>query len=123
MSFSEDFAASGSLHLFERFADAGRVVATVPGQEAVSLTAIVGEEETDARAHDSGQGQLGHRRTVTIITDASSAYGGIANPPINMLVTVDSKDYVVESVMRPIGNTVDLVLRAQGTRHRTRPQR
>ena len=93
----------------EQFSDSGRVTYTPKGGNAAALAAIVGNEVATEEVHDTGRRRV-LRRTLTITTDPSGTYGGVAAPALNATVTVDTVSYAVESV-KPLGrDSFDVVV-------------
>lgn len=106
--------------LMEQFADADRVTYKPKHGVATSLSAIVGDERSEEQTTSTGRRRVVRRR-LTITTDPSGDYGGVATPQLNATVTVDGISYAVESVA-PVRNDVfDLQIVRYETTEVSRP--
>lgn len=103
--FDDNFAAGSLPALMEVH---GQTITYTPVTgSAVSLTAIVGE--VNSSIDDEDDGRTEHReRMVTIMTDPSSSFGGVAAPSHADSVTIDSEVWAVDVPGKERGHSVEL---------------
>lgn len=103
-----------------KFAESGRVAYTPKNGTAVSLVAIVGQENLKDEVTDAGLVAIG-RRKVTICTDPDNAdFNGVADPQLNGSVSVDGIDYAVDEIGTVTPKFADLMLKRTVVRELSR---
>lgn len=118
-TFDDDFAASAIPDLFTQFSDSGRVSYAPKNSSPIAITAVVGDERLKDETTDNGLVSIGKRR-VTICTDPDSDYGGIANPQLNGVVSVDGIEYAVDQIETVTPTFSDLILKRTVVRELSR---
>ena len=116
----DEFAAGGVSALMDVLGDAGRLTYTPAGGDAVSLTAIIGPEQTEEDSDLDGRTNRAVRE-VTITTDPDCDYGGVAGPATNATVTIDDVEWAVEEILSQDANLVTLLLVRETRVERGRP--
>jgi hypothetical protein len=105
MSTHDELFGTGALPvLMSHFGDSARAQYIPKGGVAVAVTAIIGNEEAIEVEHASGRRRV-LRRTVTITRDASSQFGGVAEPALNASVKIDTVVYAIASI-KPLGDGI-----------------
>ena len=83
-----------------------------PGQQVISLSAVVGDEEEELSGEGTGGTlEIVKRRTFIVNTDTSVPWGGIAAPLRNALITYEGGQWAIENVERLAGSTASLKTR------------
>jgi hypothetical protein len=102
--FELEFAEAGAPALLSQFGQ--RVTYTPAGGDGVSLTAIVGAEQSHEAEYSDGRRVI-RTRQVTLATDPDGQYGGVA--AVHLFDTVTLASGVAYSVHEITGETHSLV--------------
>lgn len=118
MSYHDDyFAAQGLPLLFETQGQA--ITVTPPEGAAVNLTGIVGAE-TQVEAEQSDRRTRKRTRSLVILTDAASVYGGIAAPTTGHTATIDGSVWEFDQVSIKEAGYANVTLARDASMERSR---
>lgn len=118
MSYHDDyFAAQGLPLLLE---SQGRsITVTSPAGAATTLTAIVGAE-TQQEAEESDRRTRKRTRSLVILTDSTSVYGGIDAPTTGYTATIDAVVYEFDQISVKEGGFANVTLARDAAMERSR---
>ncbi len=118
--FSDLVNSMGVPLLMDQLGDVDSVVYTPAGGVPVTLTAIIGPEETEQGQDEGGRCER-VTREVVITTDPDSEYGGVAEPATNATATAKDATWAVEEILSKTDSLARLQLLRKGITERSRP--
>ena len=117
--FEDDLAWAALIVLLDVHGES--IVYRDDGGDPITLTAIVGDEQTNEVEADEGE-DLERLRHITVLRNPASNYGGIAEPSLTATICAQGQTYAVKRIVVQTASHAKLEVLLRTAAEITRPK-